>query len=189
MPLQVALLSLLVVREYRVLPLFAAAAEAAAACCWRCCCCCDAAHSSTAAGVVVSVAIDAIFSRVLMVQAQRRTTLATPVFHGRRAGHPSVQQCVLPLLLLLWSATIAILSVLLLLVQLLRRCLLVRCPCCHRRHPLCCCSCYSHYSFFLPRLMLYPQLTCVLCVVSTLDRLFLFNVTSRTHSVHPDSLS
>ena len=71
MPLVVVLLSLLVLHEYRDVPLSAAVAV-------------DIVLDTTAGGVV-SVAIEAIFYLAVLAKAQRHTTLLTPACHGRRA--------------------------------------------------------------------------------------------------------
>ena len=82
MPLVVVLLSLLVLHEYRDLPLSAAVAV-------------DMVLDTTAGGVV-SVATEAIFYLAVLAKAQRHTTLLTPVCHGRRACTPPCSMRVVP---------------------------------------------------------------------------------------------
>ena len=96
-----------------------------------------------AASVAVSVAIEAIFSLVVLVQAQQNPTLVIPVGHVRV---PLRAACVLSLPLLPLS-TSAILSLPLLVVVVVVL-LLARCLRRYRRQPLCCCGCYRHYTLF-----------------------------------------
>ena len=71
---------------------------------------------NTAAGAVVSVDIDAIFSLVVLVQAQEHKTLLTAVGHGKRA---CTLRAARMLSLLPPLSSTAILSLLVLLVLLL----------------------------------------------------------------------
>ena len=148
------------------------AAAAAAACCYRCWC-----HATSYYFILLLVflslfSFDAIFSLVVLVQAQRHTTLLTPVCRGRRACTPPCSIRVSLLLLLLCTFSAAIVGRCLLL--LLGRCLLLPPPSSLLLRLL-----QALLLFLLPPLlMLYPHLTCMLCVVFTLNRLFFYPTSS-----------
>ena len=136
----------------------------------------------------IPLAIEAI-SLVVLVQAPRQKHYS-PLFAMVDVRVPLRAACVLSLLLSL------------LLLSFLCRC----CWCCCRGAACCCCCWVVVYCMvlpppsslllqllqalllcLLPLSMLYPNLTCVLRVVFTMNRFFLPNVISRTPSVHRDS--
>ena len=178
MPLIVVLLSLLVLHEYRDLPLRALLPllllHAAVAVVML---------INATAGIVVSVAIEAIFSLVVLVQPQRHTTLLVPVCHGRRVSTPPCSMPVAPALLpssttanpfsaaaavtllaaagaKFYDATAAIFSV-------------VAAP-------------IGTTHFLDSAIHAVPSSYVCVVFVLTLVRFFLPNVISRTPSVHPD---
>ena len=135
------------------------------------------------AGIVVSVAIEAIFSLVVLVQPQRHTTLLVPVCHGRRVSTPPCSMPVAPALLpssttanpfsaaaavtllaaagaKFYDATAAIFSV-------------VAAP-------------IGTTHFLDSAIHAVPSSYVCVVFVLTLVRFFLPNVISRTPSVHPD---